>query len=166
MAGARALPRQNEEISMKLDSLKTNRDFWAGVLLIVIGGAALIIARDYPFGTTRHMGPGYFPIVLGTILILFGITITAKGLRSNEQFKGKWPLRPLIVLSIATILFGAAMKYAGLIPALLVLVFGSAAAGRQFRLVEVLLLTVGLTVFSVVLFVWALDLQFSLIGTF
>ena len=37
------------------------KDFWAGVLFILFGGGACIIALDYAMGTAGRMGPGYFP---------------------------------------------------------------------------------------------------------
>jgi len=57
-------------IAMNIE-LGTTKDFWAGALLIATGGIAIFIARDYTFGNALRMGPGYFPIVLGAILILF-----------------------------------------------------------------------------------------------
>ncbi|MDI6809553.1 MAG: tripartite tricarboxylate transporter TctB family protein [Candidatus Eisenbacteria bacterium] len=147
---------------MKLE-FRNNKDFWAGMMLIGIGAAAIFIARDYRFGSTLRMGPGYFPSVLGGILILFGIYVMAMGLRRNEKIKGRWSIRALIVLPLSIVLFGVLMKHAGLIPALAVLIFGSAAAGREFKFVEVLLLTLVLTGFSVAVFVWGLGLPYPLI---
>ena len=49
---------------MNLEFLE-RKDFWSGLMLIVIGGGAIFIARNYPFGSSLRMGPGYFPIVLG-----------------------------------------------------------------------------------------------------
>ncbi len=143
-----------------------NRDFWAGVFLIAVGASAVFLSRDYGFGSTRQMGSGYFPTVLGVILVLFGIYVLVTGLRSGEPFKGKWPLRPLIVLTVAIVLFGLLLNAVGLIPALVVLIFGSAAAGKEFRTVEILLLTALLTVFSVAVFVWGLRLPFPLLKGF
>ena len=74
------------------------------------------------------MGPGYFPTVLGGILILFGLYLVVAGLRSNEKIKGSWSLRAMIVLPLAFVLFGVLMTHAGFVPALLVLIFGSALA--------------------------------------
>jgi len=143
-----------------------SRDFWAGVFLIAIGASAMFIARNYGFGSTRLMGPGYFPTVLGGILVMFGIYVMVLGIRSGERFKGKWPQRPLIVLSVSIILFGVLVDATGLIPALVVLIIGSAAAGKEFRTVEVLLLTVLLTTFSVAVFIWGLRLPFPLLKGF
>ena len=146
--------------------LRNNKDFWAGIMLIGIGAAAMFIARDYRFGSTLSMGPGFFPTMLGGILIAFGICIVAVGLRSGEKIQGRLSLRALVMLPLSLILFGILMQLAGFIPALVALVFVSAASGREFKVVEVLLLTVVLTVASAALFVWGLGLPYPLIKGF
>jgi Ca2+/H+ antiporter len=140
-----------------------SKDFWSGLSLIAVGVAAMVLARDYPFGTALRMGPGYFPVILGALLILFGLAILAGGLRRGEQVEGSWSPRALVILPLSLILFGALMQYAGFVPAMLVLIVGSAAASSEFRLVEVLLFALGLTALSVVVFVWALGLPYPLI---
>jgi putative tricarboxylic transport membrane protein len=150
---------------MKL-GLSKNKDLWAGAMLIATGAATMIIARNYAFGTTLRMGPGYFPTVLGGILILFGLYLVVSGLRSNDEIQGSWPLRAMIVLPLALVLFGVLMTHAGFLLALMVLIFGSALAGPQFRLVEVLLLSAALSVVSVALFVWGLGLPYPLIADY
>ncbi|MBU2053633.1 MAG: tripartite tricarboxylate transporter TctB family protein [Proteobacteria bacterium] len=150
---------------MKLD-FRSNRDFWSGLMFFVIGVAAIPIARDYPFGSTLRMGAGYFPTLLGAILILFGIYIMVKGLRRHEKIEGNWSLRALIMLPLSMVLFGVLMQYAGFIPALAVLISWSAASGREFKFFEVLLVTVLLTVLSVGVFIWGLGLPYPLIKGF
>lgn len=150
---------------MKLEC-RNNRDFWAGMSFFAIGALAMFIARNYQFGSALRMGPGYFPILLGGILILFGIYIMVKGLRNNQKIGGNWSVRALIVLPLVTVLFGFLMERAGFIPALVVLGVGSAAAGNEFKWGEALLLTVFLTVLSVALFIWGLGLPYSLISLF
>jgi hypothetical protein len=142
--------------------IRSNRDVWAGVMLIVTGATAVIIARDYAFGTALRMGPGYFPSVLGGLLVLFGLYLVAQGLRSREQIEGNWSPRALVVLPLSLVLFGLLMEYTGLVPALMVLIVGSAAAGREFKLVEALALATGLTAFAVVLFIYGLGLPYPL----
>ena len=150
---------------MKLN-FSTNRDFWAGLMFLGIGISAIFIAREYPFGSTLRMGPGYLPILLGGILGLFGIYIMGKGLRRQEKIRGTWSVRAFIVLPVVTVLFGVLMERAGFIPALAVLVFGSAAAGSEFKWGEVLLLTAFLTLLSLALFIWGLGLPYPLIKGF
>jgi uncharacterized membrane protein len=140
-----------------------NKDVWSGLMLIGTGAAAIILARDYAFGSALRMGPGYFPSVLGGILIVFGLYLVAKGLRSPEPIEGSWSLRALIVLPLSLVLFGLLMEHAGFVPALVVLVVGSSAAGKEFNLIEALLLAAGLTFCAVALFIWGLGLPFPLI---
>jgi Tripartite tricarboxylate transporter TctB family len=139
------------------------KDFWAGVVLIAIGATAAVLAREYPLGTIVRMGPGYFPTALGALLVLFGMYLLVKGLRSAEKIEAGWSPRALIVLPLSLALFGFLMDRAGLVPALAALVVGSAAAGREFRPVEVILLAGFLIVFSVAVFVWFLGLPYPVL---
>jgi uncharacterized membrane protein len=143
-----------------------NKDFWAGLMFFGIGAGAIVIAQDYPFGRTLRMGAGYFPTVLGWILILFGIYIMGKGLRGKEKIKGNWSVRAMIMLPVMIVLFGLLMERTGFIPALAVLIFGSATTSREFKWGEVLLLTLVLTLLSVAVFVWGLGLPYPLIKGF
>ena len=148
---------------MKPD-LRNNRDFIAGLLFIVLGGLAAVLARDYPFGTTMRMGPGYFPTVLGGILLLFGVYVLARGIRSGEKVKGDWGVRPLTWITLSIVLFGFLLDRVGMIPATVVTLFVAAAAGREFRWKEVLLLALVMTAFSVAVFLYGLKLPYPLLG--
>jgi hypothetical protein len=145
-------------------SILHNKDFWAGLFLILVGTVAIFIARDYTFGTARRMGPGFFPIVLGALLILFGLYILATGLRDGEQLLGSWSLRALVLLPVSLALFGFLIDRAGFVPAMLALVFGSATAGREFKPAEAALFSVFMTALCAVVFVWALGLPYPLIA--
>jgi Tripartite tricarboxylate transporter TctB family len=145
-------------------SILEKKDFWAGLFLIAIGAAAVFIARNYTFGTALRMGPGYFPTVLGGLLILFGLYTAAMGLRAGEKLEGSWSLRALIILPLALVLFGLLIDRAGFIPAMLVLIFGSALAGTEFRPIEMLLFSIFLTALCTIVFVWALGLPYPLIA--
>ena len=143
-----------------------NKDFLAGAMLIATGIAAIMIARGYPFGSTFRMGPGYFPSVLGGVLALFGLSLLIRGLRSTELIEGGWSLRALIVLPLSFALFGWLMDHAGFVPALAVLIFGSAAGSSEFKFSEVAVLTVVLTALSVGIFIWGLGLPYPLLVGF
>ena len=143
--------------------LPDSKDFWSGVMLIAIGAVAVFMARDYPFGTALRMGAGFFPVVLGVVLVLFGIYFVTRGLRAPVKIEGNWSPRALIVLPLAFVLFGILMEHAGFVPAMLVLIVGSAAAGTEFHFGEVLAVSVLLTAMCVALFIWALGLPYPLI---
>ncbi len=135
-------------------------------MLIAVGMTAVVIARNYPFGTSLRMGPGYFPTVLGSILSLFGLWFLVKALRSTEKIESGWSLRALVVIPVSLVLFGIMMTHGGFVPALVVLIFGSALASTEFNLIEVVLLTVGLTIGCIAVFIWGLGLPYPLFAEF
>ena len=142
--------------------LLQNRDLLAGLLFIAIGSGGFLIALSYPFGTIDRMGPGYFPRVLGTILIAFGLVTAAKGLRSGAKVDGPWGWFPLSMLAASLVAFGWLMERTGLIPALIVLIVTSAWAGKEFRWGEVAVLTAVMCLMAVAIFIWGLGLPYPL----
>lgn len=148
---------------MRID-LHRNRDFLAGLLFAFIGALAVIVARDYPMGTASRMGSGYFPTVLGGILVLFGAWLMVRGMLSGEQVRGDWAWKALAWIALAIVSFGYFMDRFGLVPALVAVFFASAAGGREFRFKEVLALTVVMSLFAVGTFVYALGLPYRFFG--
>jgi hypothetical protein len=148
---------------MKVE-LRENRDFLSGLMFIVIGLGAIFIARDYPVGSALRMGPGYFPVALGGILFLMGLYVMVQGLLKKEKVKGNWSLRALIVLPAAVVVFGFMVERTGFVPALIVLALVAAAAGREFKFVEVVVLAIVLTICCVALFIYGLGMPYPLFG--
>jgi hypothetical protein len=146
--------------------LLKNKDLWAGIMLIGFGGAAMFIARDYRFGSAMRMGPGFFPTILGGILIAFGVCIMAVGLRRGEKIQVRLSIRALVLLPLSLVLFGLLMQWAGFIPALVALIFTAAASGKEFHFLEILMLTGILVVAAVALFIWGLELPYPLLKGF
>jgi len=147
---------------MKFD-WRNNRDFFAGLVYIGLGAAGMWMARDYPFGSALRMGPGYFPTVLGGMMVVFGIAVLLMGISNNEKMKGTWSLRALFVLPLATGVFGYLMEEVGFIPAMLALIPLSAASGNEFKWGEIILLTIGLTIICTGVFIYGLGLPYPLI---
>lgn len=144
--------------------LQRNRDFLAGLMLITIGGGAMIIARDYPFGSALRMGPGYFPTVLGGVVAAFGVWVLISGLMKQEPTARTWSVRALIVLPLTAVVFGYMMEHGGFVPAVLVLSIMSATASPKFKFTEQAILAIGLTVMSVGLFIYGIGLPYPLFG--
>src|SRR5687767_13671621 len=119
-------------------ALHDNKNFMSGLFFLGVGGLGIFMAQDYPMGTALRMGPGYFPIVLSGMLILFGIYCLVQGLLKPEKMPGNWSPRAFLILPISLVIFGQLMEHAGFIPALIALIFVSAFAGREFKLTEVI----------------------------
>jgi hypothetical protein len=142
--------------------LRENKDFLAGTLLIVVGAVGFYMALDYPFGSALRMGPGYFPRVLSGILIAFGLYVALRGLRTGEKVEGVWGWRPLAIITVAFWVFGWAIDHIGFVPSLVLLIVLSALAGHEFKLLEVVILTIVLILFACGVFIYALGLPYPL----
>ena len=143
-----------------------NKDALAGLLFLLIGALAVVVARDYPIGSLARMGPGWFPTALGSILLLFGFYLMARGLRSGEKVKEEWGGKPLALVTLSMALFAFIMSRFGLVPALVAMFFVSALGGREIRFTEVLILALSMSAFAAGIFVYALKLPYPLFAGF
>jgi hypothetical protein len=141
--------------------IRDGKDFSAGLFFSLIGIVTVLQARDYTVGTARSMGPGYFPLLLGSILLLIGAATTIRGLLRRGEPIAVGSLRPFLV-SAAVVAFAFLLKPGGLIAALLALVLVSALASREFRLRDTLMLYIVLAALATGLFVYTLGLPLAL----
>lgn len=144
--------------------IRNPKDFWTGAIFMVFGGAAVILGRDYPFGTTFKMGPGYFPTVLGALLALVGLITVLRGLLRPGTAVGALAYREILLVLTATVLFGVLLRGAGLVVAVVLLVMVGAYASRYFRWGTALALAAGMAAFCVLVFVKALGLPLPILG--
>ncbi|MGZ8197368.1 MAG: tripartite tricarboxylate transporter TctB family protein [Burkholderiales bacterium] len=144
------------------NELMNDKRFLSGLMFLGIGAVAIYMAQDYPMGSALRMGPGYFPIVLGAIMALFGIYELILGVMKPDPVKGNWSPRALVVLPVSAVIFGVLMERAGFVLALIVLIFVAAASSREFKFIEVVISAVVLTAASVGLFIYGLGLPYPL----
>ena len=158
-------------------NIKSQKDFFSGLLYLVAGGAFAFGATNYNLGTAARMGPGYFPLLLGIMLAIIGVFIMFKSLTVETQDGekiGKWAWKPLFFIIAGNVLFGILLG--GLpsigVPAmgLIVAIYGTTLvvsfAGDTFKLKEVLILATILSIGSYGAFVKLLNLQFPVWPTF
>jgi hypothetical protein len=141
---------------------KGSEDFFAGLIFIFFGVAAVWVAQDYPMGTTRRMGPAYFPTILGGALAVLGLAISARSLWIHGKPVQFPTFRPLIAILGAVIGFALLLEPLGLVLAVFVLVLISGLGSTPFRVRESVLLYIVLVLMAVTFFVYGLGLQFSL----
>ena len=145
--------------------MKNHKDLCAGLLFMAIGAVAVFVASTYPFGSTRQMGPGYFPVLLGAILMVLGAAIGGRALWAGEVA----PLPsvrvwPLVLVTLSILVFAATLERFGLVPAVLATAVVACLGGDEFRLRESALLAVFLAAACVLLFHVGLGLPFMLWG--
>jgi len=78
------------------------KDLLAGLIYIVVGAAAFVMAHAYRMGTPLQMGPGFFPALVGVVLILLGLVFVGQFTFLQRTFKPQW--RPLTGLAGAPLL--------------------------------------------------------------
>ena len=135
------------------------KDFYAGLLFVAFGVFAIIVARDYPLGTAARMGPGYFPRLLGILLIVLGAALSLTALRGRGPPLPGWKWRPVSVVLLSVVAFGLVLTHAGLVLSTIGLIAVASTASREFRFGESLLSGVLLAALSVGVFVIGLKLQ-------
>lgn len=150
----------HKSMVMKVKIHKT-KDFYAGLLFIFFGASAIVVARNYPIGTAGRMGAGYFPILLGGLLIVFGLILIASAIWINREKIQPWGLRPLILVLGSVAVFALLIESLGLVVATLALIFISSLGSWEFRLKEVFIIYIILTALAVGVFVYGLKLPFK-----
>jgi len=143
--------------------LPNNMDFLAGLVFSTIALIALYVGWNYPIGTSLRMGPGYFPRVLGFILLGFGVFIMLRGLHSGAPVEGRWGWKPLAFITAGIIAFAYLMANFGMIPALVTMFFVTAFGGHEFRFIEVAGLTLAMCILAAGIFVYGLGLPYPMI---
>jgi len=145
--------------------IKSEKDFWSGLMFVLVGIAFAWGATAYSFGSSARPGPGYFPFGLGIILALIGafllfesLTIEVEG---GEKI-GPWPIKQGAIILFAVVLFGLLIPKIGMAVALPVLIGVASLASGEFNWKEVLLNAVILTVGSWGIFIKGLGLTIPL----
>ena len=157
--------------------IKSQKDFFSGLMFMLVGGGFAWGATNYTVGTGARMGPGYFPLLLGIFLAVLGAFITFYALVEHTEDGepiGKFAWKPIIFILGANIVFGVLLAglpsfgipAMGLIAAIYALVLIASKAGESFVLKDVLVLATILSAGSYVAFILLLKLQMPVWPTF
>lgn len=130
----------------------------AALLLALLGAYVTWQGSQYEIGSPSRMGPGFFPIVSGSILTLLAVLV-AFGAAHAEKEKGFWIPRPIFMISASFITFALLLERYGLVPAIIVSVVLGALAESPVRPVATLATAVGLSLMGVVVFIYGLGIS-------
>lgn len=158
-------------------NIKSQKDFFAGLMFLGVGVAFAWGATTYNVGTGARMGPGYFPLMLGVLMAVLGAAITFKALvveTVGGEKIGKWAWKPLVFIISANVVFGVmlagvpALKIPafGLIVAIYAVTFIASMAETGWKVKNTFILATVLAVGSYLAFVMALKLQFPVWPSF
>jgi hypothetical protein len=162
--------RPNNNVRAETDHVdflfRIKRDYYAGALMVLIGAVAINEGRNYQLGTLQKMGPGYFPIMLGALLILLGILIAGTASTGGNPEQEALPhaeWRGWAAIIAGPILFVVFGRYIGLLPATFACVFVAALGDREMTPRGALILSAGVTIFGILLFSYLLKVSMPIL---
>ena len=144
--------------------IRSQKDFFTGLMFMLVGVAFAWGATNYNVGTGARMGPGYFPLVLGVLMAILGVVISVKAtvLKTADGDKiGKWAWKPLFFIIAANLVFGVMLgglpsiklPAMGLILGIYALTFIASLAGDEFNFKAVFILATVLSIMSYLAFI-------------
>jgi hypothetical protein len=145
--------------------IKSQKDFWSGLMFVATGLGFAAGATNYSFGTSARPGPGYFPFGLGILLSILGALVLFKSLTIETEGGdpvGAIPWRPLALITLSVVVFGVALPKLGMIISLPILILIASLAGDEFKLKEVIVNIIILTLGSWLVFIKGLNLVIPL----
>lgn len=141
-------------------------DAAAGAVFILFGLFFGVQALGLELGTAFRMGPGFFPLVLAAVLILFGLLIVVNAVKAGPgaEAPGAIAWRGLMFILPAPIFFGLTVRGLGFIPSIFLTTLIAGLASLKMKPLHALGLAVAVTIFSTLVFSYALGLPFRRIG--
>lgn len=128
----------------------------AGGLMVLAGGCAVALgATTYRIGELTRMGPGYFPLVVGTVLALLGVGLVLAS-RTTHSTLPSLRVKPVLAVFAGLIFWALTIERLGLVPSTLGLVVLVSLAQDRPSLVMIGATAVFLIAFSVGVFIYAL----------
>lgn len=144
--------------------VRNPKDVLGGLLFIGLAVVFWWQSQKLNLGSSVRMGPGYFPMLLSSLLGIIGLLVLASGLRVQGEMPRGFSWRGLGVLTAAIVFFGIALEPLGFAPALAVTVFVTSLASHGFRPVTAVVIAGVMTLFGWAVFIIGLGLPLPLIG--
>jgi Tripartite tricarboxylate transporter TctB family len=145
--------------------IKSQRDFWSGLMFICVGIAFAVGATNYSMGSSARPGPGYFPLILSAFMAVLGAVVLFKALTIETDDGdpiGAFAWRPLIVIVAAIAFFGLALPRLGMLVTVPILIVITSLAGDEFHWKGVIINAVVLTIGAWAIFIAGLKLTIPL----
>ena len=126
------VPFESPKPFHRICAMKNWKDIFGGGIFVLLGLYVLVTAKSFGLGTAARMGGGYYPMILGAILMALGIAISLIGSRERGS-----PLSinffPLVAVVAGLWCFVFLIDRIGIIPAIFILIFVASAADLERR---------------------------------
>ena len=146
----------------------TDREFAAGIFLIVLGWLTFWAAADLPFTSSQGLGSGTLPKCLAIMIILLGVGQCVAAWSARGARLARWNLRDIALILGSAVFFALTIRgyqiFGISIPALGLVVSGPITmiicglAARDLRFSQLVVFSLAMTVVCTILFRFLLGL--------
>ncbi len=146
--------------------IRNPKDFWSGAMFVAVGVAALVLGSKYTLGSAARMGPGYFPRLLGILLVVLGAILALRALATDGERVPRFRWWPTVLVLGSVVVFGQIVQTVGLALSTVMLILVASAASREFLWKEAFVAGVALAALSVGVFIVGLKLALPIWPSF
>lgn len=145
--------------------IRKPKDLILGFIFLATSVLVITVASGYELGTTRQMGPGYLPLVLGGCLGLIALILIGRSFFGEAERAVTVRVKPAVFVLTAAIVFALLIRPLGLLITVFLLVIPATFADGGRRLKSILLLAAVLAIGTTLLFPIALGQQIPILGS-
>lgn len=138
--------------------IRSPQRFVGGAVLIGVCCFVLWAVADLNPGTIKSMGPAMFPRALAVLLGIGGFVLVALSFWLDGEPLGRWPLHGPVLVTAGILLFALTVRPLGLSVACMLGLVASGFATPEARPREVIVFSALLTLASVILFRYLLQI--------
>lgn len=135
-----------------------------GAIFIFLGLLFAYQSFNLELGTAFRMGPGYFPLVLASILVVLGLVILGSAFRAESEPVGPIAWRGMVFILFAPVFFGLTLRGLGFVPAIFLTAMIACFGSSKMAVLMALIVSASLAAFATIVFVQGLELPFRLVG--
>jgi hypothetical protein len=144
--------------------IPVTKDLLSGLVYIGFGVLTVSVARNYGIGDAMRIGPGVFPMLVGSLIVIIGLALSARAIYdpASSERVAHWEVRPLFFVLLSVVAFSLLITTWGLVPAVIAVVLISYPAAREATLLELALISLILCAFAVAVFVYGLNIPMKI----
>jgi hypothetical protein len=138
--------------------VRNPQDLLAGFVLVAVALFALWASGNLSQGRLGALGPGMMPRATAVLVGVVGLFVALNAFLAPGPRLERWSLRGPFFVCLALVAFAVTIRWIGLLVAGPLVAIISGAASPDTRIKEILIFGIAVTIFSVVLFRYVLNL--------
>jgi hypothetical protein len=138
--------------------VRNPQDLLAGLVLVAVALFALWASGNLSQGRLGALGPGMMPRATAVLVGVVGVLVALTALVTPGPRLSRWSLRGPFFVCLALVAFAVTIRWMGLLAAGPLVAVISSAASPETRIKEILIFGVAVTIFSIALFKYVLNL--------